>query len=198
MNKTITKRQSKNKELLVKYFSEMPIVTISCKKANISRGTYYKWYHEDSEFAQQVDKARLNGVSLINDLAESTVVSLIKDERNLGACAFWLKHNCETYSPKIEISTTNNKNPLSEEDTNNLTDLFYDPKTFKEGQKLLTYYVSSGKITERLAQIILKTMLSQLKVEDVVTRKKEVDIMSEVMIRGFKIKQEEKLHHGSK
>lgn len=196
MNNTITKRQSKNKDLLIKYLSEMPIVTIACKKVNISRGTHYKWCQEDSEYAQQVDKARSKGILLINDLAESTVVSLIKDERNLGACAFWLKHNCETYSPKIEISARNNS--ISDEELKRLTDLLYDKNRFIEGQKLLIQFATTGKIDEKIAQLILRLFSSHLKIEDTMTRKRESDILSEVMLRNSKNKQERRLHHGSK
>ena len=107
MESTINKRQSKNKAMVVEQLSQSPIVTFACKRSNISRATFYKWCHEDNEFAQQVNEAVAKGNLLINDIAEATVISLIKD-KDLGASAFWLKHHSRIYSPKIEISANAN------------------------------------------------------------------------------------------
>jgi ACT domain-containing protein len=108
MDKTIEKRQSKNKEQLLEILKKTPIVQIACEKAGIGRATYYRWRKEDSEFAKESDQALLDGSLLINDMAESQMMSAIKD-KNMTAIIFWLKHHHPAYATKIEI-TASNKN----------------------------------------------------------------------------------------
>lgn len=108
MDKTIEKRQSKNKEQLLEILKKTPIVQIACEKAGVGRATYYRWRKEDSEFAKESDQALLDGSLLINDMAESQMMSAIKD-KNMTAIIFWLKHHHPAYATKIEI-TASNKN----------------------------------------------------------------------------------------
>jgi len=42
MDKTIEKRQSKNKEQLLEILKKTPIVQIACEKAGVGRATYYR------------------------------------------------------------------------------------------------------------------------------------------------------------
>lgn len=108
MDKTIEKRQSKNKELLLELLRKTPIVQIACEKVGIGRATYYRWRKEDSEFTKQSDQALLDGSLLVNDMAESQLMSAIKD-KNMTGIMFWLKHHHPAYATKVEV-TTNNKN----------------------------------------------------------------------------------------
>lgn len=108
MDKTIEKRQSKNKEQLLEILKKTPIVQIACEKAGIGRATYYRWRKEDAEFAQTSDQALLDGNQLINDMAESMMISAIKD-KNMTAIIYWLKSHHPAYATKIEI-TASNKN----------------------------------------------------------------------------------------
>lgn len=106
MDKSIVKRQSKNKELLLGILKKTPIVQIACEKANIGRATYYRWHKDDPEFAKASDQALLDGNLLVNDMAESQMMSAIKD-KNMTAIIFWLKHHHPAYATKIEITATN-------------------------------------------------------------------------------------------
>lgn len=108
MDKTIEKRQSKNKELLLELLRKTPIVQIACEKVGIGRATYYRWRKEDSEFTKQSDQALLDGSLLVNDMAESQLMSAIKD-KNMTGIMFWLKHHHPAYATRVEV-TTNNKN----------------------------------------------------------------------------------------
>ena len=108
MDNTIDKRQSKNKELLLELLKKTPIVQIACEKVGISRATYYRWRKDDPEFSQTSDQALLDGNLLVNDMAESQMMSAIKD-KNMTAIIFWLKHHHPAYATKIEI-TASNKN----------------------------------------------------------------------------------------
>lgn len=111
MDKTIEKRQSKNKEQLLEILKKTPIVQIACEKAGIGRATYYRWRKEDAEFTQQADQALLDGSLLVNDMAESQLMSAIKD-KNMTAIIFWLKHHHPAYLTKVEITSSQMKDPM--------------------------------------------------------------------------------------
>lgn len=197
MDKTIEKKQIKNKEFLLGQLQKIPIVHLACEKVNISRATYYRWKKEDAIFSQNADNAIAEGCKLINDMAESQLISLIKDKHPTGII-FWLKHHHPTYANKIEITTNQKSENLSEEQLDNLVHLLYDKNTFRQGQTLLTGYVFRGMISERMAQLILKIFMSQMRTEDIFTRKAEAEIMTEVMTRKDQYKLEKKLKHGFK
>ena len=108
MDKTIEKRQSKNKELLLELLRKTPIVQIACEKVGIGRATYYRWRKDSPEFTKQSDQALFDGNLLVNDMAESQLMSAIKD-KNMTGIIFWLKHHHPAYATRVEV-TTNNKN----------------------------------------------------------------------------------------
>jgi len=128
-------------------------------------------------------------------MAESQLLSLIKD-KNITAIIFWLKHHNPVYSPKLEISANNGKDSLTDEHITQLTQLLYGKGTFKQGQELLTNYVVRGYLSEKLANLMLKMLVAQLRVEDVMTRKAEAEVMTEVMRRKSEYLQKKKLKHG--
>ena len=103
MSNSIQKRQDKEKGLLLEQFKKTPIVQIACQKTGIARATYYRFRKSDPEFAKQADDALHEGVSLINDLAESQLLSLIRDS-NLGSVVFWLKTHHPSYAEKLEVT----------------------------------------------------------------------------------------------
>ncbi len=72
---------------------------------------------------------------------------------------------------------------MDKTETKELLSLLYNPKTFKQGQELLTTHVLHGNISEKNAQLILKLFLANMKVEDVMIRKTESEIISEVLFR---------------
>ncbi len=80
------------------YLRETPLVNLACKKIGISRATYYRWYKDDREFRESVQKVIRQGRANINDLAEATLIKMIKTE-NFHAIRFWLQHNNSRYVP---------------------------------------------------------------------------------------------------
>ena len=98
-NQTIEERQEKDKHSLIEALKEMPIIQIACKKAGISRATYYRWQQEDKIFKRQSMDAFGQGIEFINDMSESQVVTLIK-EKKMPAITLWLKHNNPRYGAK--------------------------------------------------------------------------------------------------
>jgi len=97
------KKNQKIKEDIIDNLKKTPIIQFACKKMNISRSTLYRWKQQDKEFSERVEKAISEGNELMNDLAESQLISAIKD-RNLGAIIFWLKNRHKAYAPKLKIS----------------------------------------------------------------------------------------------
>ena len=99
MNK---KKSDKTKEAFLEQLRKTPILQIACEKIGIHRMSVYRWKKEDPEFAKAVDEASLEGRLLVNDLAESQLISAVKD-RNMSAILAWLKHNHPSYKTKVEI-----------------------------------------------------------------------------------------------
>jgi len=100
--------------LMLMQLKKTPIVQVACEKTGISRATYYRWRKEDPEFADKADIAIDEGLNLINDMAESQLISAIKD-RNLTGIIFWLKNHHKNYSPKLEVTTKNGDIPITDE-----------------------------------------------------------------------------------
>ncbi|MEK6840259.1 MAG: phBC6A51 family helix-turn-helix protein [Nanoarchaeota archaeon] len=103
MHNSITKRQIKEKEILLDQLKKTPIVQIACEKSGIGRATYYRWRKGDPEFTLLTDNALEEGNLFVNDMAESQLMSAIKD-KNLGAIIFWLKHHHPSYTTKVEVT----------------------------------------------------------------------------------------------
>lgn len=103
MSKAIENRQSKEKAMILEQLKKTPIVQIACEKSSIGRATYYRWRNDDSEFTKLANEALSEGSLLVNDMAESQLISAIRD-KNLGAIIFWLKHHHPNYTTKVEIT----------------------------------------------------------------------------------------------
>ncbi len=105
---SIEERQAHEKQALLNALKEVPIVQIACKKAGVSRATYYRWRQEDRLFRRQAMDAMEQGVEFINDMSESQLVTLIK-EKKMPAITMWLKHRHPSYGSKAKSYT-----PLAE------------------------------------------------------------------------------------
>lgn len=98
----MTKRPQQ-KQLIVEQLKKTPIVQIACEKTGIARSTYYRWKKQDKAFAKDAEEAIVAGELLINDMAESQLLSAIRD-KNLTAIIFWLKHHHPRYATRVEVS----------------------------------------------------------------------------------------------
>ena len=89
-----------NKEELKRELNDclekIPIVQLACEKVGISRATFYRWCHDDPLFDKLVRAILWTGREVISDLAESTIISLIRDG-NLKASQWWLINNSYRY-----------------------------------------------------------------------------------------------------
>tara|TARA_R110000787_G_scaffold67113_1_gene150385 strand:- start:1264 stop:1638 length:375 start_codon:yes stop_codon:yes gene_type:complete len=72
MNKS---RHIKKESILKSLEKNLGVVTLSCRKADIPRSTFYKWLNEDNEFAKQVKD--IANVAL--DFAESELFKQIQN-----------------------------------------------------------------------------------------------------------------------
>jgi hypothetical protein len=95
-------KSRREKQKLLEELRQIPIIQIACQKLNIGRSSFYRW-KKDKKFAKEVDKAIFEGSLLINDLAESQLISVIKNQ-NMAGISFWLKNHHPTYANKLQIS----------------------------------------------------------------------------------------------
>jgi SOS-response transcriptional repressor LexA len=128
----MTKKESikKDKEKILEHLKNIPIIEIACKKSGVSRSTFYRWRNDDHIFLRQTEEAMQNGIELMNDMAESQLISLIK-EKKFQSIQFWLRHNHQRFLLKEkENSLFKPKKdlPLSKE----------QEKVLKEATKLFT------------------------------------------------------------
>lgn len=112
-NNSMELRQNKDKELILQKLKQTPIIEVVCQKIGIARATFYRWKKSDKKFREAVEVAIDEGINLINELAESQLISAIKD-KNLTSIIFWLKTHHSTYSPRLEV-TTKDESKLSKE-----------------------------------------------------------------------------------
>jgi transposase-like protein len=143
MTNTITKRQSIQKKDLLEKLKETPVVEIACRKIGIARATYYRWRISDEKFAKEAELALEAGSALVNDMAESQILTAIKDQ-NMTAIIYWLNHHHPAYATKIEVTANlkNQNETLTPEQEALVTKALQlaslipaTPKDGKEGQK---------------------------------------------------------------
>ncbi len=96
-------RTSQKQKQLIEQLSRIPIVEVASQKVGIGRNSYYRWRRQSKKFASACDKAIEEGCQFINDLAESQLISAMKNN-NLTAVMYWLNHRHNTYSPKLEVN----------------------------------------------------------------------------------------------
>jgi len=97
-----TMKPMSQKEEVLEILRRTPIVQTACQKTGISRATFYRWKRESKTFAQQADKALAEGCDLINDLAESQLLTAIKNQ-NMTALMFWLRNRHSSYAEKLQV-----------------------------------------------------------------------------------------------
>lgn len=166
--------KTKIKQLILEKLTKNFTISSVCHAVGIDRKTYYRWADEDIEFKNQANENRQESKKDVTDMAYNRLVKHISDG-NLTAIMFWLNNkDPDINDKKIDMDKTEIKELLS---------LLYNPKTFKQGQELLATHVLQGNISESNAQLILKLFLANMKVEDVMVRKTESEIISEVLLR---------------
>ena len=95
-------KNNKVKESFLEQLKRTPVVQVACEKAGVSRATVYRWRKEDAKFAKAMDAALEEGEDLVNDMAESALLSSIR-EKNMTGIIFWLKSRHERFKAKLQI-----------------------------------------------------------------------------------------------
>lgn len=98
----MSRNKSADKKRIIERLKNTPIVELACKQVGIARATYYRWFKEDPEFASQCEVALEQSTATINDMAESQLISAIK-EKNMSAISFWLRHHHKAYETRIKV-----------------------------------------------------------------------------------------------
>lgn len=101
--KTVQERIKDDKKRVLKKLRQVPVVSVACQRAGIGRSTFYRWKKKDKKFAQKADIALLDGKKLINDMAESQLISAIK-EQNMTGIIYWLRNNHPGYADRVELT----------------------------------------------------------------------------------------------
>jgi predicted ArsR family transcriptional regulator len=98
----VSRNQQKDEDKFLEKLAKTPIVEVACKQAGLPRTTYYRWRKEDEAFADACDEAIARSSDLVNDMAESQLISAIK-EKNLTAVMYWLRHHHKAYRTRFEV-----------------------------------------------------------------------------------------------
>lgn len=97
-------KSNDTKKLFLENLKKVPIIQVACEKAGVSRATVYRWRDKDKKFRKTLNEALSEGESLINDMGESQLISLMK-EKNFSAIRFWLNHRHDKFKERVEITT---------------------------------------------------------------------------------------------
>ena len=101
---TIHERQQQEKELILAQLRKMPIASIACEKAGVGRTTYSRWRFEDDEFRKAADEAMHEGDDLLNDMTETQLMNLIKNQKpHFGAIRYRLSRCHPKYADKLQL-----------------------------------------------------------------------------------------------
>lgn len=101
----MSRNMTTDKKKLLTKLHKTPIVEVACKQAGVPRSTYYRWRKTDEEFSLACDEAIEESAGLISDMAESQLISAIK-EKNMTAITFWLKHHHRKYETRVNVDAT--------------------------------------------------------------------------------------------
>ena len=96
-------KRNRDKELVLEQLRKIPIITVACEKVGVGKSSVYRWREEDKKFSKDLEEALTEGESLVNDMGESQLISLIK-ERNLPAIRFWLNHRHAKFRDHVDIT----------------------------------------------------------------------------------------------
>jgi hypothetical protein len=101
----MSRNYQKDKQRFLEKLAKTPIIEVACKQSGLPRATYYRWRKDDKAFAEACDEAIEQSSSLINDMAESQLISAIKD-KNLTAIMYWLRHHHPIYETRIKVDAS--------------------------------------------------------------------------------------------
>ena len=139
---TIRKRIKKDKELMLEQLKKIPVLQVVCEKTGVGRSSYYRWRKADAKFAAAADAAINEGCQFVSDMAESALISSIRDG-NMAGIIFWLKNHHPAYNTtRIEIRQ--GANEQDEKLTKRQEDILKQALSSSEYKKMLNPPETSG------------------------------------------------------
>lgn len=110
----MSKNNEKNKQIILEQLRRSPIIEVACQKTGIARSTFYRWKTSNKAFAKKVDEALEEGTNLINEVAESMLISAIQD-KNMSGIMFWLRNRHPEFKTRVEVTTKQEDKNLTKE-----------------------------------------------------------------------------------
>lgn len=177
------------KERLLVELTKVPIVQVACQRIGVGRATYYSWRESDAEFRRLADKAVSEGNFVINDLAESKLISNIQDGNNTSII-FWLKNHHGGYNEKIHHKHEHlHAMEISDEEQAKILRALHNigyaniiKLNDREAEEIITKYESSSenKVAEEKRQQALEKM-------GLVDKKAEVPLVKKIKKGGVNL-----------
>lgn len=90
-------------KLFLEQLRKTPIIQVACEKLDVSRVSIHKWRKADPAFDKAVEEALTEGETVLNDLSEAQLISLMKD-RHWQPIAFWLSRRHPKFKNTLDIT----------------------------------------------------------------------------------------------
>lgn len=103
--KTIKVRQDKLKQTLLEQLRRLPVREVAYEKTGVTRMTCNRWRKASKKFAEEMDTAIAEGYEFLCGLAESQIISLVRQGK-FEAARFVLQHHDPRYANKLELTGT--------------------------------------------------------------------------------------------
>ncbi len=97
------KKNEQNQNIILEQLRKVPIIQVACEKVGVARATFYRWRADDKDFAKAVEEALVEGETMVNEMGESQLLSLMRD-KHWPAISFWLRHRHPQFKNRLEIS----------------------------------------------------------------------------------------------
>jgi len=109
-------KKDRIKDSFIEQIRKIPIIQVACEKVGVARSSVYRWRDEDEEFRKELEEALAEGETLINEMSESQLISLIRD-KSWQAISFWLRKRSPKFKDRVEVtgSIESPKNELTPE-----------------------------------------------------------------------------------
>lgn len=104
----VEQRTAKNKEkILVELTKTFGIVTNAIAKVGIDNSTFYKWFKDDKEFAEAVEKIQDSFDIIVEDKLKQKII-----QNDGHSIRFYLSHRVAKYKPKVGFGQDEDAKPI--------------------------------------------------------------------------------------
>jgi hypothetical protein len=104
----VDKKTAKNKlKILVGLTKTFGIVTNAIAKVGIDNSTFYKWFKDDKEFAEEVEKIQDSFDVIVEDKLKQKII-----QNDGHSIRFYLSHRVAKYRPKVGFGQDDDAKPI--------------------------------------------------------------------------------------